>query len=203
MAAARLLPPGLTLDGELVIAQADGVHFAALQQRLRHSAPAGAAMLAAEVPAALVAFDILEHDGRDLRAASYDERRQVLEDVLLEAPRGVGLMPMTTDPDAAGAWLHDQPPGIEGVVAKRRDQRYRPGVRGWQNCGPAARPRPSSAACSAPSISQKLWFSAAIGVTGSGSSGGRARCRWPRARSCGDCCDRMSRRGGTWRQSCP
>ena len=49
-----------------------------------------------------------------------------------EAPRGVGLMPMTTDPRAAGAWLRDQPPGIEGVVAKRRDQRYRPGARSWQ-----------------------------------------------------------------------
>jgi ATP-dependent DNA ligase len=31
-----------------------------------------------------------------------------------------------------GAWLRDQPPGIEGVVAKRRDQRYRPGARSWQ-----------------------------------------------------------------------
>lgn len=39
---------------------------------------------------------------------------------------------MTTDLRAAGAWLRDQPPGIEGVVAKRRDRRYRPGARSWQ-----------------------------------------------------------------------
>ncbi|MDD7966165.1 ATP-dependent DNA ligase [Actinomycetospora lemnae] len=132
VAAARLLPAGLVLDGELVVARGAGVDFAALQQRLRSSSSARAAKLATEMPASLIAFDVLDHDGRDLRPAQYDERRQVLEDVLREAPRRLGLMPVTTDPDAAGAWLRDQPPGIEGVVAKRRDQRYRPGARSWQ-----------------------------------------------------------------------
>jgi ATP-dependent DNA ligase len=115
-----------------VITRGVGVDFGALQQRLRQSAPARAAKLAGEMPAALIGFDVLHHSGRDLRPASYDERRRVLEDILREAPRGVGLMPMTTNPDAAGAWLRGQPPGIEGVVAKRRDQRYRPGDRSWQ-----------------------------------------------------------------------
>ncbi len=130
--AARRLPPGLVLDGELVIAGDGGVDFSALQQRLRYSSPARTVQLASEAPASLVVFDVPHHDGDDLRPALYDERRQVLEDLLREAPRGVGLMPMTTDPQAAGAWLRDQPPGIEGVVAKRRDQRYRPGARSWQ-----------------------------------------------------------------------
>jgi ATP-dependent DNA ligase len=137
-AAARLLPPGLVLDGELVITAGEGVDFAALQQRLRYSSPAPTAHLAGENPASLVAFDVLQRDGQDLRAALYDDRRQVLEDLLREAPRGVGLMPMTTDPRAAGAWLRDQPPGIEGVVAKRRDQRYRPGA---PQLAETARPR--------------------------------------------------------------
>lgn len=132
VAAARRLPPGLVLDGELVAAAGGGVDFAALQKRLRYSSPARTTQLAGESPASLVAFDVLQRDGQDLRTASYDERRQVLEDLLREAPRGAGLMPMTTDPKAAGAWLRDQPPGIEGVVAKRRDQRYRPGARAWQ-----------------------------------------------------------------------
>ena len=130
--AAHLLPSGLVLDGELVIATGGGVDFSALQQRLRYSSPARTSQLASEMPASLVAFDVLERDGHDLRRSLYDERRQVLEVVLSEAPRAVGLMPMTTDPEAAGAWLRDQPPGIEGVVAKRRDQRYRPGARSWQ-----------------------------------------------------------------------
>ncbi|WP_433781376.1 hypothetical protein ACQPX6_16705 [Actinomycetospora sp. CA-101289] len=132
VAAAHALPPGLVLDGELVIARGAGVDFAALQQRLRYATTTRAALAAAGSPAALVAFDVLQRDGHDLRPLLYDARRAVLEEVLADAPRGVGLMPMTTDLEAAGAWLRDQPPGIEGVVAKRRDQRYRPGARAWQ-----------------------------------------------------------------------
>jgi ATP-dependent DNA ligase len=132
VAAARRLPPGLVLDGELVIARGRGVDFGALQRRLRSAAPARTAQLADDAPASLIAFDVLQHDGRDLRPSTYDERRAVLEDLLADAPRGVGLVPVTTDPEAAGAWLRDQPPGVEGVVAKRRDQRYRPGARSWQ-----------------------------------------------------------------------
>jgi hypothetical protein len=166
------------------------VDFGALQQRLRQSAPARAAKLAGEVPAALIGFDVLHHSGRDLRPAPYDKRRGVLEDILREAPRGVGLMPMTTNPDAAGAWLGEQPPGIEGVVAKRRDQRYRPGARSWQKVRARSTTRPSSAACSAASSTPKLWSSVTTEPTGSGWSDVRDRCPSPRAPNCGVCCGR-------------
>lgn len=39
---------------------------------------------------------------------------------------------MTTNPAAASAWLRDQPSGVEGVAAKKRDQRYCLGAPGWQ-----------------------------------------------------------------------
>ncbi|MDT0353560.1 hypothetical protein [Pseudonocardia charpentierae] len=43
------------------------------------------------------------------------------------------LAPATTDPTVAHTWLGGHTAsGIEGVVAKRADQPYRPGVRGWQ-----------------------------------------------------------------------
>jgi ATP-dependent DNA ligase len=46
------------------------------------------------------------------------------------------LTPSTTDPAVAHSWLRNHgsvsSAGIEGVVAKRLDQPYRPGVRGWQ-----------------------------------------------------------------------
>src|SRR3954453_17537871 len=81
----------------------------------------------------------------DVGTADVPRRRSASAREVSPAPRGVGLMPMTTDPRAAGAWLRHQPPGIEGVVAKRRDQRYRPGARSWQKLRarhtPAARVR--------------------------------------------------------------
>jgi ATP-dependent DNA ligase len=131
VAAARALPDGVVLDGELVVPAGGGVDFAALQHRL-HAGARRVPQLARQSPVVMIVFDVLSHDGQDLRAEPYDERRRVLETLLTEPRPGLGLMPMTTDPDAATAWLRDQPPGVEGVVAKKRDQRYRPGVRGWQ-----------------------------------------------------------------------
>src|SRR5215218_11336433 len=48
-------------------------------------------------------------------------------------PPGWCSPPTTTDPQVARTWLLGHTAfGIEGVVAKRVDQPYRPGVRGWQ-----------------------------------------------------------------------
>jgi ATP-dependent DNA ligase len=129
IAAAHALPDGSVLDGELVVRAGRGVDFAELQQRLH--AGRRVAQLAREAPAALIVFDVLTHGGHDVRGEIYDERRRVLEELLAEPRAGLALMPMTRDPVAATAWLRDQPPGVEGVVAKKRDQRYRPGARAW------------------------------------------------------------------------
>jgi hypothetical protein len=75
-------------------------------------------------------------------------------------------MPMTTDPQAAAAWLRDQPPGIEGVVAKRRDQRYRPGARSWQKLRARDTAEAVVGGCSAPSPTPKPSSSAATEATG-------------------------------------
>ncbi|WP_433786947.1 hypothetical protein ACQPX6_08895 [Actinomycetospora sp. CA-101289] len=131
IAAGRALPNGVVLDGELVGPVAGGVDFAALQHRLRAGA-GRVAQLARQAPAVMIVFDVLSQGGQDLRPQPYDERRRYLEALLDERRPGLGLMPMTHDREAASAWLRDQPSGVEGVVAKKRDQRYRPGVRGWQ-----------------------------------------------------------------------
>ena len=64
----------------------------------------------------------------------YQHRRDALEALLGRGlPPGLVLAPSTTDPAVARSWLiHHGSTGIEGVVAKRLDQTYRPGVRGWQ-----------------------------------------------------------------------
>jgi ATP-dependent DNA ligase len=124
---------GVVLDGELVIWRAGRLDFAALQDRLR-SGPARVRDLAAAAPAAYVVFDLLAHRGTNLREHPYAERRATLEKLLTKGlPPGVVLTPTTTDPAVALAWLggHSSS-GIEGVVAKRADHPYRPGVRGWQ-----------------------------------------------------------------------
>ena len=107
--------------------------FAALQDRLRSGRARVRGLVAAE-PAAFVVFDLLARNGKDLRDRPYWKRRRKLEKLLGgQLPDGLVLTPATTDPAVARGWmLAHTSTGLEGVVAKRLDQPYRPGARGWQ-----------------------------------------------------------------------
>jgi len=117
------------LDGEIVIARDGALDFEALLLRI-HPAASRVAMLAAETPAAFVAFDCLADGADDLRAEPYAERRHRLERLLADAPAGVLLTPATADPELARQWFDVfEGAGLDGVVAKRAEQRYLPGKR--------------------------------------------------------------------------
>src|SRR5213075_2883606 len=72
------LPNRCVLDGELVIARDGGLDFEALQLRL-HPAESRVRKLAAEMPAAVVFFDILCLGAKDLRETPFAKRRETLE----------------------------------------------------------------------------------------------------------------------------
>ncbi|SDJ78167.1 ATP-dependent DNA ligase [Streptomyces indicus] len=129
--AARALPEGTVVDGEVVVWTDGRIDFAAVQQRAM-STPARAAELARTLPASYAAFDLLSVRGEDLRAAPYTRRREEL--VALLAPLGPPLqaVPMTTDRELAESWYEGlRDTGIEGLVVKRLDQGYRAGRRSW------------------------------------------------------------------------
>ena len=122
----RALEPGrLVLDGEIVLAGA--FDFPTLMARL-HPARTRADRLAAESPAAFVAFDLLAEGDEDLRDRPFAERRARLE--RLDAAPPVHVTPATAEPDVAEQWLeHFQGAGIDGVVAKPTGDVYAPGTR--------------------------------------------------------------------------
>src|SRR5690348_6050741 len=66
------------LDGELIIPVGDALSFDALQLRL-HPAESRVRKLAAEHPAELMAFDLLEIAGKSLTAEPLAKRRDALE----------------------------------------------------------------------------------------------------------------------------
>jgi len=115
---------GLVLDGELVIARADGFDFDALLARL-HPAASRVELLSREAPASLVAFDVLAANGRDLRDRPFAERRQVLERELAHVEPPIHVTPATHDAELAATWLEQ----FEGVVAKDPELQYLPGRR--------------------------------------------------------------------------
>ena len=115
------------LDGEIVIdAEADGSSpqqdFGSLQQRL-HPAASRVEMLAEQIPARFVAFDLLAHGDATLLAQPLSERRAAL--ARLGDELGFDLTPLSGDPVDTEPWLDHG----EGVVAKELTAPYRPGER--------------------------------------------------------------------------
>lgn len=87
---ARFLPPGTVIDGE-VLAWGDGrpLPFAALQKRINLKTVSR--KLLTEAPARLLAYDLLESGGTDLRAVPLSERRAQLATILDALPAGLPL----------------------------------------------------------------------------------------------------------------
>ncbi|MGE0812823.1 MAG: ATP-dependent DNA ligase [Vicinamibacterales bacterium] len=124
------LPPGVVVDGEIVIAGPDGLDFDALQMRL-HPAASRVKTLAARTPASFVAFDLLAIDGADLRESPQEVRRARLEALLAGGTTPpLHLTPATRDVGVAVEWLaRFEGAGLDGVMAKATDAPYTPGKR--------------------------------------------------------------------------
>src|SRR5581483_2018479 len=128
--ALRTLPDDrFAIDGEIVVASAVAFDFTALLGRL-HPAASRVERLRRETPSQLIAFDVLEAQGRDLLARPFAERRRALEELLAHARPPLLLTPLTDDADEARRWLDRYQGGaIDGVVAKHRELRYEAGAR--------------------------------------------------------------------------
>jgi DNA ligase-1 len=132
---AEALPDGSVLDGELVAwkepAPGSGAvfgiqPFALLQQRIGRKTLSK--KLLEEVPAALLAYDLLEWRGEDWRSRPQDERRARLELLVAE----VGDARLQLSPQLTGRDWQDfarqreasRELGVEGMMLKRRDSLY-------------------------------------------------------------------------------
>ncbi len=126
-AASTRLPEGTVLDGEIMPWRDGPLAFGLLQRRIGRKSLS--ARILAEVPVVLVCFDLLELDGRDLRAEPLGARRTAL-DYLLSAP---ALQPAFTPSRLIHPedWAtlgrereHAREHGTEGLMLKRLDSAY-------------------------------------------------------------------------------
>jgi ATP-dependent DNA ligase len=123
------LPDRCVLDGEIVIARDGGLDFEALQLRL-HPAASRVKMLAGQIPASIVFFDLLCENDRDLRNTPFGERRARLESLVSGALPPLHLTPATRDRDTAADWFRRfEGAGLDGVVAKLKAGIYEPNKR--------------------------------------------------------------------------
>ncbi len=116
-------PGRYVLDGELVIRDARGeLEFDALQSRI-HPAESRINLLAKEIPADYVVFDLLAEGDESLLEMPLAERRARLE--ALAGRIGLELSVLTRDRAQAEEWLRT----TEGTMAKQLDAPYEPGKR--------------------------------------------------------------------------
>jgi DNA ligase-1 len=134
--AALRLPEGTVVDGEVLIWN-DGVPapFADLQKRIGRKTLS--VKLLAELPAVLVAYDLLEEGGVDLREVPQRERRTLLEALVKES--GQEQLKLSPLVEAEG-WdqlaeirTESRARGVEGMMVKARDAQY--GVGRTKNVG--------------------------------------------------------------------
>ena len=117
------------LDGELVAFDDAGrPSFGRLQHRLNLTSAAMVQRRAAEVAVTYLVFDLLLLDGEKLLDRPYDERRARLESLGLSGI-SYATPPVFRDVRGADVLAAAAAAGLEGVVAKRRDSKYRPGER--------------------------------------------------------------------------
>jgi len=120
------LAPHTVVDGEIVVMSGGKPDIQALLPRLQagtgRSAPPDV-----KTPVTYIVFDILEKDKKPLISLPFSERRKILEESVKEGPHIILSVPVETrGEDYYKAAIAR---GLEGVMAKRGDSPYEPGMR--------------------------------------------------------------------------
>ncbi len=112
------------IDGEIAVLTSDGApDFDALQARLGRS-PITAKSAAITSPATFVAFDVLWHNGSDLRGQPHSQRLKILESLDLSGSiTRVDSLPGKAAEVIEFAKEHQ----LEGATVKQADSLYRAG----------------------------------------------------------------------------
>src|SRR5262245_11411743 len=98
------LPDRCVVDGEIVIIQGDRLQFESLLLRI-HPAESRVNLLAEEIPASFVAFDLLAIGDVSLMDQPFSVRRERLEAALADARPPVHVATGTTDVSTARGWF--------------------------------------------------------------------------------------------------
>jgi bifunctional non-homologous end joining protein LigD len=121
-------PSQLLLDGEMVAFTDGKPDFEALQPRMHVSSADAALRLSSLIPVTYLAFDVLQLEGVPLLALPYASRRETLKTIMGNGP-GFLIPPDFPGPDLDAVREASVATGLEGVVVKRLESAYEPGLR--------------------------------------------------------------------------
>ena len=122
------LPDGTVIDGEILAFAGEApLTFNALQKRIgRKTVPK---KLLTEAPVIIMAYDLLEHGGLDIRDMPLQDRRTALASLVNAVPDTAAIrlsasLPFKTWDDLAAARDQSRRLNAEGLMLKRRDSPY-------------------------------------------------------------------------------
>ncbi len=121
------LSSGVVLDGEIVVMRGSAPSFQDVAKRVQASNPRDIVAESKNLPATYVVFDILEAGGRSVTSRPLHERKALLRKSVVD---GHNIVVSSYVVGSGVAYYQAAvEKGLEGVVAKRLDSPYRPGVR--------------------------------------------------------------------------
>ncbi len=128
--ASKLLPDGVVLDGEIVAAR-NGKPLPKAELLRRVGAGRVTKKVLQEAPVMFVAFDVLEHESRDVRGQAYSERVEILDHVVRALPSPASEVFVRGSAFGFASWDHvaisledARSRGCEGLVLKYVDAAY-------------------------------------------------------------------------------
>jgi DNA ligase-1 len=132
-AAGQLKVENFILDGEAIAYNPDSEEYVPFQETTARRRKEGIEEFALKVPLRALVFDVMYRDGSDLTALPYEERLEIVNEVLGDSDT---LLPAPlTKTDSAEVLtrelLDNISRGLEGVVAKRLDSPYQAGARNF------------------------------------------------------------------------
>jgi DNA ligase D-like protein (predicted ligase)/DNA ligase D-like protein (predicted 3'-phosphoesterase) len=121
----RTLTRNVVLDGEIIVIKEGKADFQAIIERAK--ATRGYEIEAQRTPVTYVVFDIIEKKDKPLLELPLVQRKKILEQSLKDG-RHV-LISLYADKEGKAYYEAALEKGLEGIIAKKKDSHYEPGVR--------------------------------------------------------------------------
>lgn len=124
------LPSDCVIDGE-IMAFKDGTPLTFNHLQTRIGRKKVSKKILEESPVVMIAYDLLEKDGKDLRETSMENRREMLEEVVKKAKADTLLISEKIEPQSwkEAAEIREKSREVlsEGLMLKRKDSTYKVG----------------------------------------------------------------------------
>src|SRR5437762_12973263 len=132
-AASGLKVQSVILDGEAIAYNPESEEYVPFQETTARRRKEGIQEFAARAPMRAFVFDVMFRDGSDLTPMHYEQRFEIVKELVRESDTLMTAPLLTTDSaDVLTRELLDNiSRGLEGVVAKRLDSPYQAGARNF------------------------------------------------------------------------